>query len=192
MDSMYGFWSFNHERRGQSEVQEDHKWKIVASQLAIVDQMRGNLDRIQAAKPLDKNSYTNKPMKGGKKGKAEDALKGGEGLNQKISDMKLEELGQKLLSGGSFNPSGQQQQLQQQQSGNCADKRFKSLPPAETLPRNETLGGYIFVCNNDTMAEDLKRQLFGMLLSLRFFFPPSLLLMHMCMCFARPSPCFCN
>ncbi|KAJ7538425.1 hypothetical protein O6H91_11G047300 [Diphasiastrum complanatum] len=42
------------------------------------------------------------------------------------------------------------------------DKRFKSLPLAETLPRNEILGGYIFVCNNDTMQEDLKRQLFGL------------------------------
>ncbi|KAL3681189.1 hypothetical protein R1sor_024145 [Riccia sorocarpa] len=42
------------------------------------------------------------------------------------------------------------------------DKRFKSLPPAEMLPRHETLGGYIFVCNNDTMQEDLKRQLFGL------------------------------
>lgn len=43
----------------------------------------------------------------------------------------------------------------------AADKRFKTLPP-ESLPRNETIGGYIFVCNNDTMAENLKRQLFGM------------------------------
>lgn len=25
----------------------------------------------------------------------------------------------------------------------------------------EPLGGFIFVCNNDTMAEDLDRQLFG-------------------------------
>ena len=41
------------------------------------------------------------------------------------------------------------------------DKRFKSLPSAEVLPRNVVLGGYIFVCNNDTMQEDLKRQLFG-------------------------------
>lgn len=43
----------------------------------------------------------------------------------------------------------------------AADKRFKTLPAAETLPKNEVLGGYIFVCNNDTMQEDLKRQLFG-------------------------------
>ncbi|KAI3691869.1 hypothetical protein L6452_31671 [Arctium lappa] len=42
------------------------------------------------------------------------------------------------------------------------DKRFKTLPPAESLPRNETVGGYIFVCNNDTMQENLKRQLFGL------------------------------
>lgn len=42
------------------------------------------------------------------------------------------------------------------------DKRFKTLPSAEMLPRNEVLGGYIFVCNNDTMQEDLKRQLFGL------------------------------
>ncbi|XP_074317685.1 DCD domain-containing protein NRP-B-like [Silene latifolia] len=42
------------------------------------------------------------------------------------------------------------------------DKRFKTLPPSESLPRNETVGGYIFVCNNDTMEENLKRQLFGL------------------------------
>ncbi|XP_073025931.1 DCD domain-containing protein NRP-B-like [Primulina eburnea] len=45
---------------------------------------------------------------------------------------------------------------------NGVDKRFKTLPPAEALSRNETIGGYIFVCNNDTMAENLKRQLFGL------------------------------
>jgi hypothetical protein len=45
---------------------------------------------------------------------------------------------------------------------NAVDKRFKTLPAAEMLPRNEVLGGYIFVCNNDTMQEDLKRQLFGL------------------------------
>ena len=164
MDSMYAFWSFSNERRGQSEVQEDHKWKIVASQLAIVDQMRGNMDRSHSeTKVVDKNF---KPVKGGKKGRVDDTLKG-EGLNQKLVDMKLDEFGHKLLSGGSFNSSGQQQQ-----SGNSGDKRFKSLPPAETLPRNETLGGYIFVCNNDTMAEDLKRQLFGMIRSIFSLYLP--------------------
>ncbi|KAJ1292678.1 hypothetical protein BS78_01G008400 [Paspalum vaginatum] len=47
-------------------------------------------------------------------------------------------------------------------SNSASDKRFKTLPTSEMLPRNEVLGGYIFVCNNDTMQEDLKRQLFGL------------------------------
>lgn len=47
-------------------------------------------------------------------------------------------------------------------STTSVDKRFKTLPPSESLPRNETVGGYIFVCNNDTMDENLKRQLFGL------------------------------
>ncbi|KAF8405639.1 hypothetical protein HHK36_007715 [Tetracentron sinense] len=42
------------------------------------------------------------------------------------------------------------------------DKWYKTLPPAEMLPSNEMLGGYIFVCNNETMQEDLRRQLFGL------------------------------
>ncbi|GJP53015.1 hypothetical protein CLOM_g12162 [Closterium sp. NIES-68] len=48
------------------------------------------------------------------------------------------------------------------QSPPLAEKKQKTLPPAESLPRHEILGGYIFVCNNDTMQEDLKRQLFGL------------------------------
>lgn len=47
-------------------------------------------------------------------------------------------------------------------NSSAVDKRFKTLPTSEMLPRNEVLGGYIFVCNNDTMQEDLKRQLFGL------------------------------
>jgi hypothetical protein len=47
-------------------------------------------------------------------------------------------------------------------NGNGVEKRFKTLPPAESLPRNETVGGYVFVCNNDTMQENLKRELFGL------------------------------
>ncbi|TVT99030.1 hypothetical protein EJB05_55660 [Eragrostis curvula] len=47
-------------------------------------------------------------------------------------------------------------------SNSGVDKRFKSLPASEALPRGEAIGGYIFVCNNDTMEENLKRQLFGL------------------------------
>ncbi|CAK7340082.1 unnamed protein product [Dovyalis caffra] len=51
---------------------------------------------------------------------------------------------------------------QQAQLGNYKWCNYKTLPPAEMLPRNEVLGGYIFVCNNETMQEDLRRQLFGL------------------------------
>ncbi|OIW09906.1 hypothetical protein TanjilG_32055 [Lupinus angustifolius] len=47
-------------------------------------------------------------------------------------------------------------------NNNDTNKKYKTLPPSESLPRNETIGGYIFVCNNDTMAENLKRELFGL------------------------------
>lgn len=58
-------------------------------------------------------------------------------------------------SGGGGNNNNNQNQ--------GVDKRFKTLPPSEALPRSEAVGGYIFVCNNDTMQENLRRQLFGML-----------------------------
>lgn len=41
------------------------------------------------------------------------------------------------------------------EKNHIVDKRFKILPPLESLPRNETVGGYIFVCNNDTVKENL-------------------------------------
>ena len=41
------------------------------------------------------------------------------------------------------------------------DKWYKTLPSAEMLPRNEVLGSFIFVCNKETMQEDLCRQLFS-------------------------------
>ncbi|WVZ99828.1 hypothetical protein U9M48_045070 [Paspalum notatum var. saurae] len=43
-----------------------------------------------------------------------------------------------------------------------SSRSFKSLPASEALPRGEAVGGYIFVCNNDTMEENLKRRLFGL------------------------------
>ncbi|KAH8480481.1 hypothetical protein H0E87_030669 [Populus deltoides] len=49
-----------------------------------------------------------------------------------------------------------------EQLGNSKWYSYKTLPPAELLPRNEVMGGYIFVCNNETMQEDLRRQLFGL------------------------------
>lgn len=137
------------------QVQVDQSWNLAASKLAFVEQMRVKADRTIRSDPkkVSNDTYA-KQNKGKTKQKAEDGK--GEGLNQKLAnlDLKSGDAGQKMdggLNGASLS-----------QLSVSADKRFKSLPPAETLPRNETLGGYIFVCNNDTMQEDLKRQLFGL------------------------------
>ncbi|KAL8138787.1 hypothetical protein V2J09_004788 [Rumex salicifolius] len=63
---------------------------------------------------------------------------------------------------GKKKKEGKRENNKDDNNKNAVDKRFKTLPPAEALPRNETIGGYIFVCNNDTMEENLKRQLFGL------------------------------
>ncbi|XP_072952060.1 uncharacterized protein [Typha angustifolia] len=60
------------------------------------------------------------------------------------------------------NNNGNNNNNSNNNNNTVVDKRFKTLPSTEMLPRNEVLGGYIFVCNNDTMLEDLKRQLFGL------------------------------
>lgn len=44
-----------------------------------------------------------------------------------------------------------------------ANNTKPTLPPSEILPRHVALGGYIFVCNNETMQDDLRRQLFGIM-----------------------------
>ncbi|XP_010441386.1 PREDICTED: putative uncharacterized protein DDB_G0286901 isoform X2 [Camelina sativa] len=67
-----------------------------------------------------------------------------------------------VQKGGKKNRKNNSQRNEDDKINNGLDKRFKTLPPAEALPRNETIGGYIFVCNNDTMEENLKRQLFGL------------------------------
>lgn len=73
----------------------------------------------------------------------------------------------KMKEGGQqHHNSSYYMQLQQTNSNSSNsfshDKWLKTLPQSEMLPRNEVLGGYIFVCNNETMQEDLHRQLFGM------------------------------
>ncbi|KFK32974.1 hypothetical protein AALP_AA6G313400 [Arabis alpina] len=63
---------------------------------------------------------------------------------------------------GKKNRKNQNQNRNKKEDEKNQNARFKTLPAAEALPRNETIGGYIFVCNNDTMEENLKRQLFGL------------------------------
>jgi hypothetical protein len=83
-----------------------------------------------------------------------------------VNNSKSNDLG--FYGGGKFGKKGKNRENNGNKEGNgeknCekVDKRFKTLPASEALPRNETIGGYIFVCNNDTMAENLKRELFGL------------------------------
>lgn len=83
-----------------------------------------------------------------------------------------------IQKGGKKNRKNHQNNNQRNEDdkNNGLDKRFKTLPPAEALPRNQTIGGYIFVCNNDTMEENLKRQLFGIHIFTLYF-------SHVSLCF---------
>ncbi|WVZ70078.1 hypothetical protein U9M48_018776 [Paspalum notatum var. saurae] len=67
--------------------------------------------------------------------------------------------GKKGAGGGEY---GNKKKQHAKNEPAAADKRFKTLPATEALPRGEAIGGYIFVCNNDTMDENLRRELFGL------------------------------
>lgn len=169
MANSYSFFQFGDELRGRVKASEglkwnlaaeDQEWNLAASKLAFAEQMRAKFDR--NSKPEIKRSVKD-TTNNSKSAKGKHRQKSDEAKNDAVSkllnvDWKLGEAGQKAsLLNSVYNGSAQSP------SGNGSlDKRFKSLPPAETLPRSETLGGYIFVCNNDTMQEDLKRQLFGL------------------------------
>ncbi|CAN7003616.1 unnamed protein product [Brassica oleracea var. botrytis] len=174
---MESFWQLGDELRGQtqSRASEDHKWSTVATKLAEQTRMKGerfnNLDLSKAGgysefRPTDKfsfqdnnNNNNNMFNLGGKYGKSpiqsnvynmNDFKSGG---SMKVNKYNGNVVANKELSNNRKHNNS---------NDNAVDKRFKTLPASETLPRNEVLGGYIFVCNNDTMEEDLKRHLFGL------------------------------
>ncbi|KAI3421466.1 DCD domain-containing protein [Psidium guajava] len=87
-------------------------------------------------------------------------LKGGKNKNEDFHGGKTAKKngnGNKKVNGGDGYNHGEEKEAR-----GGLDKRFKTLPPSESLPKHETVGGYIFVCNNDTMQENLKRELFGL------------------------------
>ena len=151
---MESFWQLGDELRGQtqSRASEDHKWSTVATKLAEQTRMKGerfnNLDLSKAGGYSDKFSFqdnnNNMLNLGGKYGKAS--------MQSNVYNMKVNKYNGNVVAN---------KELSNNSNDNAVDKRFKTLPASETLPRNEVLGGYIFVCNNDTMEEDLKRHLFG-------------------------------
>nr|GLL16446.1 B2 protein [Ipomoea trifida]GMC46273.1 B2 protein [Ipomoea batatas]GMC48662.1 B2 protein [Ipomoea batatas]GMC50849.1 B2 protein [Ipomoea batatas]GME06818.1 B2 protein [Ipomoea batatas] len=185
MESMNSYWQFGDELRGQStKVSEDHKWLMVASKLAEQTRPKGerrnNLDLSKGpveVRPRDNFGFQ-------EDNKFETLNFNMLNLESKVTDNfskssirndfynlnaiyhkpNVNTLGN--ISGSKFNPNSMNKDLnntnESLNANGAVDKRFKTLPAAETLPRNEVLGGYIFVCNNDTMQEDLKRQLFGL------------------------------
>lgn len=187
MDSLHSYWQFGDELRGQSKVSEDHQWSTAAMKLAqqirSKGERRNNLDLSKGSseiRPRDNigfqednkweslNFYMlNLDTKMNENTSKSSITNGMYNMNSAYLKPNVNNLGNVSLSkfniGNHTKESNNNNNNSESANGNNAtDKRFKTLPAAETLPRNEVLGGYIFVCNNDTMQEDLKRQLFGL------------------------------
>ena len=188
MESMHSFWQLGDELRGQSKVSEDHKWFMVASKLAeqtrIKGERRNNLDLSKG--PAEIRPRDNVGLQEDNKFETLHfnmlnlEPKMTENVNKStfrnsmynINPMYPKSNGINVgnMNGSKYGVNMQNKEPNCNSSNNnndninmsATDKRFKTLPASETLPRNEVLGGYIFVCNNDTMQEDLKRQLFGL------------------------------
>ncbi|KAJ4901037.1 DCD (Development and Cell Death) domain protein [Raphanus sativus] len=183
LGTMDSFWQLGDELRGQSRASEDHKWSTVATKLAEQTRMKGermnNLDLSKPYsefRPTDKFSFQDNnnlnfnmlnfdgkfvqgmgkaPMQSNVYNNVNNVFQKNDfksGGNMKVNKYSGNVVANKELSNN--NKHNNNDNL-------AVDKRFKTLPASETLPRNEVLGGYIFVCNNDTMQEDLKRHLFG-------------------------------
>lgn len=192
MESMLSFWQLGDELRGQSKVTEDHKWLLAASKLAEQTRSKGermnNLDLSKGpaeSRPREKigfqedNKFENlnfnflnldsKMAENVSKNSFRNGIYNVNAVYQKSNGNSMGNMVSNKYSVNihnnkepSNNSNSNNNTNENSNSNNAVDKRFKTLPAAETLPRNEVLGGYIFVCNNDTMQEDLKRQLFGL------------------------------
>ncbi|GMH23870.1 hypothetical protein Nepgr_025713 [Nepenthes gracilis] len=184
MDHIHSFWQLGDELRGHARVSEDHKWLMVASKLA--EQTRSKGERMNN---LDLSTGTADIRRRDRFGFQEDNKFESLNFNLLNLDSKVPDSVRKSTFRGDIyhvnavyeksndstvgnmplNKSGIDNQNSKEVNNtntnnneNANDKRFKTLPAAETLPRHEVLGGYIFVCNNDTMQENLKRNLFGL------------------------------
>ncbi|KAH0908410.1 hypothetical protein HID58_031731 [Brassica napus] len=154
---MESFWQLGDELRGQSRASEDHKWSTVATKLAEQTRMKGertnNLDLSKSYsefRPSDKFSFQENNNLN---------------FNMNLMQGNVYNNMNGFKSGGNMKVNkyiGNVVANKEMSNDSVVDKRFKTLPASETLPRNEVLGGYIFVCNNDTMQDDLKRHLFGL------------------------------
>jgi len=185
MNNMNNYWQLGDDLRGQSRTPEDHKWMMVASKLAEQTRPKGartnNLDISKGALdvgPRDRFGFQ-------EDNKFESLnfnmlnldTKGPEYLSKNPFNNNINTINPvykksnvNLVENMTYNKPNINNHFNKEPINkisnnnieNANEKRFKTLPVAETLPRNEVLGGYIFVCNNDTMQENLKRQLFGL------------------------------
>lgn len=185
MDNMSSYWQLGDELRGLN-VSEEHKWLMAASKLAEQTRFKvertNNLDLSKGlveTRPRDNNvgfqeenkfqSLNFNMLNLGSKmndtfGKS--AIRNGMynmnvGYQKNNLNTVVNVNGIKQIGNNHKEAINNHNNCENGNSNSTVDKRFKTLPAAETLPRDEVLGGYIFVCNNDTMQEDLKRHLFG-------------------------------
>ncbi|KAL1092924.1 hypothetical protein V6Z11_D07G258100 [Gossypium hirsutum] len=156
MERTNNFWQLGDDLRGLSKVAEDHKWLMAASKLA--EQTRTKGERMNN---LDLSKGPAEMRTRDKFGFQEDSKLENLNFNVLNLDSKVGDNSNKDVNNNSSTKNNNNGN-ENSNANNAVDKRFKTLPATETLPRNEVLGGYIFVCNNDTMQEDLKRQLFGL------------------------------
>jgi hypothetical protein len=190
METMQSFWQLGDELRGQSKVSEDHKWLMAASKLAEQTRLKGermnNLDLSKGPAEIrtrekfgfqEDNKFESlnfnmlnldsKLTENVSKSSFRNGIYNMNVVYQKNNASLVGNMMGTKHSGNNHsnkvsNDNISNNNIENANSNNAVDKRFKTLPATETLPRNEVLGGYIFVCNNDTMQEDLKRQLFGL------------------------------
>ncbi|KAL3829480.1 hypothetical protein ACJIZ3_018282 [Penstemon smallii] len=190
MENIQSFWQLGDELRGQSKVSEDYQWLVATSKLTeqtrLKAERRINQDLSKGPavlRPRDNFGFQ-------EDNKFESFNFNMLNLDVKLNEnMTKGSLGNGTYTmnaayhNNNINPMGNLYGIRSKNisyikepnniniaknkedntnASNGVDKRFKTLPAAETLPRNEVLGGYIFVCNNDTMQEDLKRELFGL------------------------------
>ncbi|XP_022841710.1 B2 protein-like [Olea europaea var. sylvestris] len=187
MESIRDFWRLGDELRGHSKNSEDQKWLMAATKLEEQTRSKGerriNLDLSKGyaeIRPRDNYGFQGE-------NKFDSLNFNILNLETKMNENVMKSSMRNIydtnaayhnpvanfmgnISGSKYNNSNLSKEPYKSNNdkeegnyaSNAADKRFKTLPAAEALPRNEVLGGYIFVCNNDTMQEDLKRQLFGL------------------------------
>ncbi|XP_047334838.1 B2 protein-like [Impatiens glandulifera] len=181
MEGMHSLWELGNEHRSQVKASEDHKWLMAASSLAEQTRSKcermNNLDLSKGLAEIRSNKIgyqDNENIKNmyfnmlNLEAKAMESINKSSFQNGSFNlNASIYQKSNANISAGKYSVNNLSKELNNNTSdftsgNNTLDKRFKTLPTAETLPRNEVLGGYIFVCNNDTMQEDLKHQLFGL------------------------------